>query len=106
MNPFEDNAAPILHAAGIAQDQKAQLWDEYAESLDHIELAQRLAPVPVDDSLKAALIDAKQKEFAQADPIDRVISAVRRLGSMPPAVLDAAEKNPRLDEVIQRALKG
>src|SRR5579872_4055415 len=70
-SPWHDAASPILRAAtGITDADREQLWDAFAQSKDHNELAEKLTPMNVPDSVKHSLFMAKaaaQPEQSHAD---------------------------------------
>lgn len=102
--PFIEPAAPILRAEpSITDGQRADLFDIFHGSKDSNELAQKLQPVPIPDATKQLLFDAKKRSTVQAEPIDKAMDAVKRVGSLDPKVLDLAEAHPNVLKVLSAA---
>jgi hypothetical protein len=90
-----ERAEPILRAAeGIDDSQRADLFDHYYDAKSSAELASRLNGIPVSEDLKQELIAAKRLSEPEPTVMDKTVSAINRLASIPQSVLDIAEKHP------------
>jgi len=91
-----DLAGPILqNVPNMSQDLRADLWDLFHDSTAE-ELAQKLANVPIADSLKRQLITARAKSLepdATTGVVDKTVEALHRVAQLPKDVLDLAEKH-------------
>ena len=109
MDPsFVDHAVPVLSAASELDDtQRANLHDVFHGSRDPNELAQALQTIPVPDDVKHKLYDAKKLSMPTADPVEKGIAVINRIGQIPAQTLEVAEKYPKLvSTLIGLAAKG
>ena len=94
---FVDHAVPVLSAASELDDtQRANLHDVFHGSRDPNELAQALQTIPVPDDVKHKLYDAKKLSMPTADPVEKGIAVINRIGQIPAQTLEVAEKYPKL----------
>lgn len=97
---FTDHAEPILRAAGVDNNTKADLWDMFHGSKDEGELAYMLSSLLVPNTLKQGLVDAKQHSIASrqkpvGDAAEKGFNVLSRLKEMDPQTLALAEKFPK-----------
>jgi hypothetical protein len=92
-NQFTDNAKPILAGATMPDAAKADVWDAYHESNDHVDLDARLRELGVPPTTHAALVEAKKSEAPVPTPIDRTVQALNKLKEIPRDTLDFAEQH-------------
>ena len=103
---LHDLAAPILRStSGLSDALRGGLWDAFHDSKSAEELAQKLANVPIADSLKRQLLLARAKSLVpdSTTPIvDAAIEAMHRVAQLPQNVRSTAERHP----VIAKFLVG
>jgi len=104
-SPFADLAAPILDSdPSLADSQRTSLHDIFYDSKNPDELAQKLMPMAdVPPDTKDKLHRAKQSMVpppAPVAPLDKAISAIATLKSLPPEVADYAEAHPTLAKLL------
>jgi hypothetical protein len=105
-SPFLDPAAPILRAhPDITDEDRAALWDEFHNSKDSAELANKLQPLNVPDELKHKLFVTKDATAPAAKPaaLDKVTAAINRVKDMDPKILDLAESHPNVLKALTAA---
>lgn len=107
-SPFLDPAKPILAAhPDITDEDRAALWDEFHNSKDSAELAQKLQPLAVPDDLKHHLFVAKDATAppvpAKVAPIDKVTDAIKRISQFDPKMIDLAESHPNVLKTLATA---
>ena len=111
-SPWHDAATPILQAAtGITDTDREQLWDAFAQSKDHTELAEKLTPMNVPDSVKHSLFMAKATSQPEPSHADKVIGAINHLGKLASTpegkkMLETAEHHPVLLRLLTQTDKG
>jgi hypothetical protein len=104
-SPWHDAAKPVLDAASISQDDKANIWDMFHQSKSPDELADKIATLAVPDELKHNLWLAKQAAAAPVGPVDKVTAAINKMVALPADVLDKAEQHPNVLRAITAATK-
>lgn len=103
-SPFHDAARPILEAENLDQETKAQIWDIYHSAPDAASLAKAIAPLAIpSDDLKHRLFIAKIQSAPPVTPVDAVTSAIQKMATLDPAILDKAEKYPAVLRAIVTA---
>jgi hypothetical protein len=102
-SPFYDAAARVLNTHGQALDirTKSDLWDAFAQSRDHTELAAKLAPMNVPDVVKHHLYLAKAALAPTPTHADKIVEAVNHLGKLSSTregkeMLATAERHPNI----------
>jgi hypothetical protein len=95
---FLDRAVPVLqNAQGITDEDRASLWDAFHGSPDEKSLATQLQSMPtVPDPVKHQLYDAKKASMPTADPVEKGIAIINRIGELNPKTLELVEKYPKL----------
>lgn len=102
--PFVDHAQPILAGEpSITADQRADLWDIFHNSKDANELANHLSTMALPDDTKQQLFDAKKKAAPKVEPIERAVHALATMTTIPPAVMELAEKYPNTAKALLSA---
>jgi len=93
---FVDHAMPVLSAASELDDtQRASLWDAFHDSRNPEELARALQTIPVPDQVKHQLYDAKKASMPTADPVEKALAIINRIGTLNPKTLELAKKYPK-----------
>lgn len=102
--PFADPAAPILSGdPSITDGQRADLWDVFHNSKDADELAHHLQSIAVPDDTKQRLFQAKKNGSPKAEPVDKAVAAINRVGSLDPKILELSEKYPKVTGLLVAA---
>lgn len=104
---LHDMAAPILRdAPNISDGLRGDLWDAFHDSKTVEELAQKVAQLPIADSLKRQLILARAKSL-QPEPsgsktpfIDAAIKAMHRVAQLPENVCSISERHPMIAKFL------
>jgi len=104
-SPFTDPAAPILSGDPVLSDQnRADLWDVFYQSKDASEMAAHLQPLAIPEDTKRKLYLAKQTSTPVVAPLDKATSAIQKLATIDPEVLDLAETHPNVLKTLAAAL--
>jgi hypothetical protein len=108
--PFVDHAAPILSSdLNLTDDDRASLWDTFAQSKDANELVKNLSGQQYDhvsNSTKQSLYDAHVKANASTEQQpDHVMNAVNAIVKLDPKVREIGETHPHLLKALVDAAK-
>ena len=92
---WADPAEHILRAdAGLADEQRARLWEIFHDSPTPEALAKVIQYHDVSNATKQGLFEAKRRTAPVESATDRTAAALKRIASIDPHILETAEKHP------------
>jgi hypothetical protein len=99
-----DPAEHILRAdAGLTDDQRERLWEIFHDSPTPEALARVLQYHDVSNDTKHQLFEAKRRTAPAETATDRTVSALKRVASIDPKILETAEKHPTVLKALSDA---
>ena len=102
--PWADPAERILRAdAGLTDDQRERLWQIFHDSVTPEALARVLQYHDVSNDTKHQLFEAKRRTAPAETATDRTVSALKRVASIDPKILETAERHPTVLKALADA---